>query len=170
MKMFEYNQKVRHKVTGNVGVVKTIRLEVQRTDHTRTELGIRDPHARATEESLGNVIWSAAEVDDLKDFLTHQEHCCMKHGCKYNEWDCPMVVGRAGATRSCEVCDEEGAEKLRIDRAKTRGVQALRRLEEWAICESAPEPEGWKLIAKDLEYVRDAMELLQKQKELKHNG
>lgn len=36
----------------------------------------------------------------------HSEHCCIHHGCKYNEKDCPVVWGRVEGI-VCEYCGED---------------------------------------------------------------
>lgn len=36
----------------------------------------------------------------------HTEHCCREHGCKYNDSDCPVVLGSKPQSHPCEVCDE----------------------------------------------------------------
>ena len=35
----------------------------------------------------------------------HQTHCCVKHGCKYNDEDCPVVSGEIKQDYICESCD-----------------------------------------------------------------
>ena len=34
----------------------------------------------------------------------HKTHCCVKHGCKYNEDDCPVVNDRIKQTYNCPEC------------------------------------------------------------------
>ena len=36
----------------------------------------------------------------------HQAHCCIKHGCKYGEKDCPVVLGLTIQQYPCEDCGE----------------------------------------------------------------
>jgi len=34
----------------------------------------------------------------------HQSHCCIDHGCKYNDKDCPVVSGQIKQKYPCEDC------------------------------------------------------------------
>jgi hypothetical protein len=36
---------------------------------------------------------------------THQTHCCIIHGCKYGDEDCPVVTGKVVQTYFCEDWD-----------------------------------------------------------------
>lgn len=38
----------------------------------------------------------------------HTSHCCVFHGCKYGDADCPVVNGHAEQEFLCEMCDEMG--------------------------------------------------------------
>jgi hypothetical protein len=38
----------------------------------------------------------------------HTEHCCLKHGCKYGDTDCPVELGIKRQSFACEWCYEEG--------------------------------------------------------------
>lgn len=35
----------------------------------------------------------------------HRTHCCIVHGCKYGDKDCPVVLGKALQEYLCEDCD-----------------------------------------------------------------
>lgn len=48
------------------------------------------------------IICVAAEAPD-KD--VHTEHCCIKHGCKYRDEDCPVANGQKPASFDCEDCN-----------------------------------------------------------------
>ena len=37
----------------------------------------------------------------------HDAHCCKKHGCKYGDDDCPVVLGIEPGVRECEYCAME---------------------------------------------------------------
>lgn len=37
----------------------------------------------------------------------HTEHCCVNHGCKYGDNDCPVILGIKKQSFSCELCYEE---------------------------------------------------------------
>lgn len=36
----------------------------------------------------------------------HTEHCCLTHGCKYNDDDCPVINGVKPQSFPCEICEE----------------------------------------------------------------
>jgi deoxyribose-phosphate aldolase len=36
---------------------------------------------------------------------THIKHCCAEHGCKYNDKDCPVVLGLFKQAYPCDECD-----------------------------------------------------------------
>lgn len=36
----------------------------------------------------------------------HTEHCCLEHGCKYGDDDCPVETGRKRQSYQCEYCSE----------------------------------------------------------------
>lgn len=42
------------------------------------------------------------EKESNKD--VHTEHCCLEHGCKYGEDDCPVAAGRKVQSYPCESC------------------------------------------------------------------
>lgn len=42
----------------------------------------------------------------------HTRHCCSRHGCKYRDKDCPVVIGISKQEYSCELCDKEKRTKL----------------------------------------------------------
>lgn len=35
----------------------------------------------------------------------HVTHCCLDHGCKYRDDDCPVFTGAAAQMYECEDCD-----------------------------------------------------------------
>lgn len=40
----------------------------------------------------------------------HTEHCCIHHGCKYGDEDCPVTNGVKPQSYPCEYCDEAAIE------------------------------------------------------------
>lgn len=34
----------------------------------------------------------------------HQTHCCVYHGCKYGDSDCPVMIGETTQKYPCEEC------------------------------------------------------------------
>lgn len=45
---------------------------------------------------------------DEKEYGVHTSHCCVKHGCKYGEPDCPVVNKTIKQEYICEYCEDEG--------------------------------------------------------------
>jgi len=40
----------------------------------------------------------------IEEARVHQSHCCVKHGCKYGDEDCPVVKGEVKQFYYCEAC------------------------------------------------------------------
>ena len=36
----------------------------------------------------------------------HRTHCCIAHGCKYGDDDCPVVIGEILQDYLCEFCND----------------------------------------------------------------
>ena len=36
----------------------------------------------------------------------HTEHCCIDHGCKYGDEDCPVVAGDQKQSHPCQDCED----------------------------------------------------------------
>lgn len=34
----------------------------------------------------------------------HEGHCCVEHGCKYGDYDCPVELGLTFQDKPCEAC------------------------------------------------------------------
>ncbi len=45
-------------------------------------------------------------VDVPTNYKTHAAHCCVIHGCKYGDDDCPVVNKKILQKYLCEECDE----------------------------------------------------------------
>jgi len=43
----------------------------------------------------------------LSDRCVHTEHCCVLHGCKYSDEDCPVVLRTKRQSYLCEQCDDD---------------------------------------------------------------
>lgn len=55
---------------------------------------------------------------------THVTHCCVIHGCKYGNPDCPVVLGDEDQEFLCEECDTDGIESIESIKAmKTLGLK-----------------------------------------------
>lgn len=64
----------------------------------------------------------------MKD--VHTEHCCVIHGCKYNDKDCTVVAGKAVQSHPCEDCiDEERSKSI----AKSTAVETLHKYIQWNV-------------------------------------
>lgn len=37
----------------------------------------------------------------------HVTHCCLMHGCKYGDVDCPVVIKTHRQRYSCEICENQ---------------------------------------------------------------
>ena len=45
----------------------------------------------------------------MKDKNAHTEHCCVKHGCKYNDENCPVISEVQTQSYYCEFCEYENS-------------------------------------------------------------
>ena len=66
----------------------------------------------------------------------HTEHCCVTHGCKYSQADCPVVSGMKKQTHPCEDCVDDtpatsvGELLKKLDRTwRKRGVDTTYRVD-----------------------------------------
>lgn len=41
---------------------------------------------------------------DAIEIKVHESHCCLGHGCKYANVDCPVALGRIDQMYPCERC------------------------------------------------------------------
>jgi len=49
---------------------------------------------------------------DKSKYGVHRTHCCVLHGCKYGDEDCPVVSGEIKQDYTCESCDMDGIKKV----------------------------------------------------------
>jgi len=49
---------------------------------------------------------------DKSRYGVHRTHCCVLHGCKYGDKDCPVVNGEIKQDYTCELCDMDGIKKV----------------------------------------------------------
>lgn len=49
---------------------------------------------------------------DISKYGVHRTHCCIRHGCKYGDKDCPVVSGEIKQEYLCEWCGEEEINSL----------------------------------------------------------
>ncbi len=64
-----------------------------------------------------------------EDFQVHESHCCVDHGCKYGDDDCPVVSGQIKQLYDCEDCVNEGA-RIGFTRDLVNAVRELVNLQE----------------------------------------
>ncbi|ASV44386.1 hypothetical protein PBI_SCTP2_371 [Salicola phage SCTP-2] len=74
----------------------------------------------------------AEKFNSEKD--VHTEHCCIQHGCKYCDDDCPVVNGIKTQSFECEDCDHdsdfayEQAIDFAIELDNKEGIEFLKSL------------------------------------------
>lgn len=49
---------------------------------------------------------------DETEIGTHESHCCVLHGCKYGNDNCPVVKRTHKQDYMCEWCETEGLKKI----------------------------------------------------------
>jgi len=49
---------------------------------------------------------------DKNQYGVHRTHCCIKHGCKYNDKDCPVISGEIKQDYLCESCGYDGFKSI----------------------------------------------------------
>lgn len=49
---------------------------------------------------------------DKSKYGVHKTHCCVIHGCKYGDEDCPVVGGEIEQQYTCEYCDFDGIKSI----------------------------------------------------------
>jgi hypothetical protein len=50
----------------------------------------------------------------VKNIGTHVTHCCLRHGCKYREDECPVTTGEYTQEFACEYCTSSATLEARI--------------------------------------------------------
>ncbi len=51
---------------------------------------------------------------------THKSHCCVRHGCKYGEPDCPVASGEIEQLYDCEECAWDTEEDRQLERIRKK--------------------------------------------------
>jgi hypothetical protein len=59
----------------------------------------------------------------LDDTEVHQTHCCSRHGCKYGDEECPVVLGTITQEYPCEYCREEEEGNKEFKKLLTRWLE-----------------------------------------------
>lgn len=60
---------------------------------------------------------------NMKD--VHTEHCCAKHGCKYGDEDCTVIMGIAPQSFDCESCDWDSQNLTETEKRLDRAIELL---------------------------------------------
>lgn len=50
----------------------------------------------------------------VKNVVTHVTHCCLKHGCKYREDECPVTNEEHVQEFACEYCTSSATLQARL--------------------------------------------------------
>ena len=73
-----------------------------------------DPlQAELVEEEIPPIDMSKLEYGDQKTpgtvlwYMVHKGHCCVEHGCKYGNPDCPVANRKIKQSGACETCGLE---------------------------------------------------------------
>lgn len=73
---------------------------------------------------------------DKSKYGVHQTHCCIIHGCKYGDEDCPVESGEIEQDYDCEDCDDHYGDFFLADSqffGKTKeGKRVIGRLKHFA--------------------------------------
>lgn len=62
---------------------------------------------------------------DKSKWGVHEEHCCILHGCKYGDPDCPVVNRQTKQHYLCEACDDDGINTVEEATLKADGFTML---------------------------------------------
>jgi hypothetical protein len=58
------------------------------------------------------------------DTGVHATHCCVIHGCKYGDTDCPVTLGTVSQVYHCEFCPfEDTDEAFTLTKAQLQAVE-----------------------------------------------
>lgn len=89
----------------------------------------------------------------------HTEHCCIIHGCKYGDEDCPVVSGEKSQSYLCESCSEEGNQ---YSWAKIHKQQVFKDLERINTVENLKKENA--RLSEELEQMKEALRVHQENK------
>jgi len=67
---------------------------------------------KLVEEAMETLKEAKLEETVVNKEGVHRTHCCVAHGCKYGDRDCPVETGRIKQDYTCEECDYVGIENL----------------------------------------------------------
>ncbi|WCK57491.1 hypothetical protein PP175_25840 (plasmid) [Aneurinibacillus sp. Ricciae_BoGa-3] len=64
---------------------------------------------------------------DKSKYGVHERHCCVRHGCKYGDKDCPVINELTKQDNICEECSDEGIKT--VDELVTKkDIETLRNI------------------------------------------
>lgn len=64
------------------------------------------------------------------DTDVHTEHCCLRHGCKYNDPECTVTTKKGRQSYLCETCDFEAEAAVADERAlRERVMEVLKEID-----------------------------------------
>jgi len=48
----------------------------------------------------------------MNEYGVHTAHCCVKHGCKYEDENCPVINRKVRQQYTCEWCNDDGIKTI----------------------------------------------------------
>lgn len=94
------------------GTPEILKVETVSRDYVDYKINKLNPNKRVAVDAQGNIVdYAIYESDKVievsADYLVHQSHCCVIHGCKYGDKDCPVVGKKIKQLYLCYDCNEE---------------------------------------------------------------
>lgn len=85
--------------------------------------------------------WNDLGPEEEAQRDTHTEHCCVDHGCKYNDDQCPVISETKRQTGLCQDCNDHDPEWLDL---KSRDSLTLKETDSKDA--PLPEPKSWRCL------------------------
>lgn len=94
-------------------------FKIKRKVHYCVKCDFENGHLISENGSYVNCAYTESSKDPKKsvfplqdkereDWGVHERHCCPKHGCKYGDEECPVVLGLTEKHNThCEMCEDE---------------------------------------------------------------
>jgi hypothetical protein len=102
--MPKFNIGSRVKVAQTAGFSRGAKGAVVETPEGFTHL---DNRIFVLRDGASSAVWFFDYELKLDDSEVHRTHCCVHHGCKYNQDDCDVVLGKVKQAYSCESCEDD---------------------------------------------------------------
>lgn len=67
---------------------------------------------------------------DTIEYGVHERHCCVEHGCKYGDDDCPVVLQLTVQDRPCMDCQHGIPVSMSLDEFETEMISRLTEFKE----------------------------------------